>query len=296
MTKTPISIITGNLGAGKTTLLRKIIGKLDRRFAIIMNEFGEIGIDTQLVQGKNVNVAELAGGCVCCSLTGEFEEAVKEVIGKYQPELIIVETTGVAEPDALVVEVSESMPSVKLDSVITVADADAMVRFPQMGRTSRVQLEMADIILLNKTDLVNEMQRVALKTQIRATNRKAPLIETTQCAVDISLLFGIEAEHHAKGIHSGQQTAFESFTYTFRKPVSRERLEQLLLQLPAAIYRCKGFVAFEEDETFLLNYVAGRWEFEPMPAQQLTLVFIGENASAARQKIVATLERLQHGA
>ena len=78
--KIPISVISGYLGAGKTTLLKRIIGKLDRRFAILMNEFGDIGIDTDIIKGKNINVKELLGGCVCCSLTGEFEEAVKEIL------------------------------------------------------------------------------------------------------------------------------------------------------------------------------------------------------------------------
>src|SRR3989344_4821671 len=115
--KTPITIISGYLGAGKTTLLRKIIENLDRKFAILMNEFGEVNIDSQIIKGKNVNVQELSGGCVCCSLTGEFEFAIKEIIKKYSPEIIIVETTAVAEPAAIVFDV-EGMAEVKLDSVI----------------------------------------------------------------------------------------------------------------------------------------------------------------------------------
>jgi G3E family GTPase len=293
MSKTPISVISGNLGAGKTTLLRNIIEKIDRKFAVIMNEFGEIAIDTEIIQGKNVNVAELAGGCVCCSLTGEFEEAVKEVIEKYQPEIIIVETTGVAEPDALVIDITESMNQIKLDSVITVADADALNRFPQIGRTSRVQFEMADIIILNKIDLINESQRVETKTKIRQINKKAPLIETTRCEVDIDLLFGLEIEHHIKNVHPEHETKFESFTYTFKNPVMREQFEHLLLKLPTEIYRLKGFVEFVEDDVYLLNYVAGRWEFEPNKSDQLNLVFIGENIIAVKQRITNTLDKLQ---
>ena len=97
--KTPITVISGYLGAGKTTLLRSIIKNLDKKFAILMNEFGEVGIDAQIIKGKNVDVQELSGGCVCCSLTGEFEFAIKEIIQKYNPEIIIVETTGVGECD-----------------------------------------------------------------------------------------------------------------------------------------------------------------------------------------------------
>lgn len=292
MPKTPISIIAGFLGAGKTTLLRRLIDTLDRKFAIIMNEFGEIGIDTQIIKGKNVNVAEIAGGCVCCSLTGEFHEAIKEVIQKYQPEIIIVETTGVAEPDGLVLDISEQMPEVTVDSVITVADADAIARFPEMGRTGRVQIEMGDIILLNKIDLVNEAQRVEIKTKIRGFNKKAPIIETTRCEVDIDILFGLEVEHLIKKIHT-HTLSIESFTYSFPKPVARERFEEALLKLPPQVYRLKGFVPFIEDDTYLVNYVAGRWELEPTTQQNPTLVFIGENVGASKQQIITLLEKLQ---
>src|SRR3989338_7949090 len=117
--KPSISILTGYLGAGKTTLLQHIIKNLKKRFAILMNEFGEVNIDSEIVQGKNVNIQELTGGCVCCSLAGEFEEAVKEIREKYNPEIIIVETTGIAEPDALITDVSSTFPDLILDSVIT---------------------------------------------------------------------------------------------------------------------------------------------------------------------------------
>jgi G3E family GTPase len=289
--KTSISILTGYLGAGKTTLLKRIIENLDRKFAIIMNEFGEISIDIRIIQGKNVNIAELAGGCVCCSLTGEFEEAIKEVIENYHPEIIIVETTGVAEPDAIIVDVANSIPDVILDSVITVADADALARFPSIGRTGKLQLEIADILLLNKIDLVNESQRVDIKTKLRNINTKAPIIETTQCIVDIDLLFGLETEHYLSNVHGQHTHNFESFTHSFTKPVNREEFEQFLMGLPQQIYRLKGFVEFEEDDTYLLNYVAGRWEFEPMPSESKALVFIGENIQSVKPIITNRLNR-----
>ena len=295
MSKTPISVISGYLGAGKTTLLRKIIEKLDRKFAIIMNEFGEVGIDTQMIQGKNLTIAELAGGCVCCSLTGEFEEAVKEIIEKYHPEIIIVETTGVAEPDALILDITDSMPEVKLDSVIVVADADALARFPTIGRTGAVQIEMADIVILNKIDLVTEAQRVDVKVKIRQYNKKAPIVETKHAEVDIDLLFNIEADHIIKKVHPEHKSTFQSFTYTFKNQVNREGFEALLLQLPPQIYRLKGFVKFEEDDTYLVNYVAGRWELERMPSESLDIVFIGETADAVKYRIISMLDRLQNG-
>ena len=87
---TPITLVTGPLGSGKTTLLRHILAMHPARFAIVMNEFGEIAIDSKVIEGKNVRIAELGGGCVCCSLLGEFEAAVTEIIKKVAPEIIIV--------------------------------------------------------------------------------------------------------------------------------------------------------------------------------------------------------------
>lgn len=292
MQKTPISVISGFLGAGKTTLLRKIIAQLDRKFAIIMNEFGEIGIDTHVIQGKNVDVVELAGGCVCCSLIGEFQDAVREVIEKYHPEIIIVETTGVAEPDALILDISDNMQDVRIDSVVTVADADGILRFSSIGRTGAVQIEMADIVLLNKVDLVAQQQLEIVKQRIREFNKKAPIIETTYCDVDIDLLFSLEIEHHINKVHPSHRTRFDSFTYMLTKPVDREAFEEMLLKLPSAVYRLKGFVDLEEEGSHFLNYVAGRWELEQMDAEQKVLVFIGEDILSQKPQIVRMLESL----
>ena len=92
--RTPITLVTGPLGSGKTTVLRHVLATKPAKMAIVMNEFGEIAIDTKVIEGKNVRIAELGGGCVCCSLLGEFEAAVNEIIQKVAPEMIIVETTG----------------------------------------------------------------------------------------------------------------------------------------------------------------------------------------------------------
>ena len=139
-TRTPITIVTGSLGSGKTTLLRRILETTGRRLAILMNEFGEIAIDSRVIAGKNVQMIELAGGCVCCSLTGELEAAVVEIIDAVHPELIVLEATGVAEADALVYEIEDNIPLVRLDGVVTIVDAYVTIKFPQMGYTTRTQV------------------------------------------------------------------------------------------------------------------------------------------------------------
>src|SRR5205814_5346790 len=107
MPRTPITLVAGPLGSGKTTLLRHILAVQPGKIAIVMNEFGEIAIDTKVIEGKSVRIAELGGGCVCCSLLGEFEAAVDEIIAHVKPDRIIVETTGLAEPEALMFNIQE---------------------------------------------------------------------------------------------------------------------------------------------------------------------------------------------
>ena len=138
--RTPITLITGPLGSGKTTLLRRILATHPAKIAIVMNEFGEIAIDTKVIEGKNVRIAELGGGCVCCSLLGEFEAAVNEIIEKIAPERIVVETTGLAEPEALVFNIQEALPQCRLDGVVSVIDADMLIRFPELGHSTRLQI------------------------------------------------------------------------------------------------------------------------------------------------------------
>ena len=159
-----------------------------------MNEFGEIAIDTKVIEGKNVRIAELGGGCVCCSLLGEFEAAVNEIIEKIAPERIVVETTGLAEPEALVFNIQEALPQCRLDGVVSVIDADMLIRFPELGHTTRLQIEGADILLLNKIDLIEPGQIEPLETKLREINPTAAIVRTERCRIDPELLFGIGRE------------------------------------------------------------------------------------------------------
>ncbi|MBI4163295.1 MAG: GTP-binding protein [Candidatus Aenigmarchaeota archaeon] len=284
MEKTPIAIISGYLGAGKTTLLKRIIQNLDRKFAILMNEFGEVSIDTQIIKGKNVDIQELSGGCVCCSLTGEFEFAIKEIIKKYSPEIIIVETTGVAEPDAIVFDVEENLKEVKLDTVIIVVDADSFVRFPSIGRVGEAQIEVADVVLLNKTDLVNQKQVKEVEDKIRSINQKAHIFKTQNCDIDIDLLFSLEIEHRTKKVHKKtEHTKMETFTLDSKKKFTKESLEEFLKNIPKEVYRLKGFVNLE-GKSVLVNYVAGMWDLEEKQGDK-KLVFIGDGINKIKDRV-----------
>ncbi len=283
-TRTPITIVTGSLGSGKTTLLRRILETTGRRLAILMNEFGEIAIDSRVIAGKNVQMIELAGGCVCCSLTGELEAAVQEIIDTVHPELIVLEATGVAEADALVYEVEDNIPMVRLDGVVTIVDAYAAIKFPQMGYTTRTQLAAADILLINKIDLVSAEELEQVEEQARRHNNRATVFRSVRCGLDTSFLFGLgieKRESFAAPQHGGE---FQSVVFTSDKTINRERFSRFMEGLPEAVYRAKGFVCFA-DGSSLFNYVAGRAELEEFPADKTELVFIGRGLSSVGESL-----------
>jgi G3E family GTPase len=288
--RTPITLITGPLGSGKTTLLRHILGVQSGKIAIVMNEFGEIAIDTKVIEGKNVRIAELGGGCVCCSLLGEFEAAVNEIIEKIAPERIVVETTGLAEPEALVFNIQEALPQCRLDGVVSVIDADMLIRFPELGHTTRLQIEGADILLLNKIDLIEPSQIEPLETQLRQINSTAVIVRTQRCKIDPELLFGIGHERKIAGAGHVHQREFESFAFTSGKIFSRDCFEAFANGLPARIVRAKGFIRFA-DGGQLFNFVAGRWELEPFESDRTELVFIGNKIAAEKELIVRALSK-----
>jgi len=291
--RTPITLITGPLGSGKTTLLRHILATHPAKIAIVMNEFGEIAIDTKVIEGKNVRIAELGGGCVCCSLLGEFEAAIGEIIEKVEPDRIVVETTGLAEPEALVFNIQEALPQGRLDGVISVIDADMLVRFPELGHTTRLQIEGADILLLNKTDLVEQSRTLSgLETKLHEINPTAAIVRTERCRIDPELLFGIpqlrgkkvsppKHKHHLE---------FEWFTFSSKKTFSRDCFERFADSLPAAVIRAKGFVRFA-DGAQLFNFVVGRWELEPFESDRTDLVFIGKKIAAEKKSILRELDQ-----
>jgi G3E family GTPase len=290
--RTPITLITGPLGSGKTTLLRHILEVLPQKLAILMNEFGEIAIDSQIIEGKNIRIADLGGGCVCCSLLGEFELAVTEVIDTVHPDLIVVETTGVAEPEALMFDIQENVPRVRLDGVVTVADADAMVRYPRLGHTGQVQIEAADIILLNKADLVAAEPLAEVAARLRQLNEKAPILPTQRCRVDPDVLFGLSRTHEVSPPQHRHHPGVESFSYVSAATLTRPCFEALVENLDPAVVRAKGFVRFPE-ATYLFNYVAGRWDLEAFPEKPTTLVFIGEHVTRHEAAVFEALKRCE---
>jgi len=291
--RTPITLVTGPLGSGKTTLLRHILATRPAKIAIVMNEFGEIPIDAKVIEGKNVRLAELGGGCVCCSLLGEFEAAVNEIIQCVQPDIIVVETTGLAEPEALVFNIQEAIPQCRLDGVVSVIDADMLVRFPELGHTTRLQIEGADILLLNKIDLVEHGQIESLEAKLREINPTGAIVRAERCRTDPELLFGIGREKRVAPPKHKHQPEFESFTFSSEKTFSRDCFERFADGLPPNVYRAKGFVRFA-DAAQLFNFVAGRWDLEPFEAAETALVFIGREITKEKPTILRALDECAH--
>lgn len=272
--RTPLTILTGYLGSGKTTLLRHVLAATGQKIAVIMNEFGELDIDAKLVKGKNIDIAELSSGCVCCSLTGEFAAAVDELIATARPDHIVVETTGVVDPESLIADVQD-MEQLRLDSVVCVIDCDALSRYPEIGQTQRIQIEMADVILLNKADLASKEKITEIEKRVAAMNSTALMHRTVHCAVDPALLFGVHGEKDAQKKLHAELEVLQSFAFATGKAFDKEKFERFVTSLPRRIVRAKGFVIFTEG-SFLFNYVFGRSTYEPFSAERTELVFIGK--------------------
>src|SRR5271165_3803774 len=196
--KTPVTVLTGYLGAGKTTLLNRILSEPHgRRYAVIVNEFGEIGIDNELVVGADEEVFEMNNGCICCTVRGDLIRIIDGLMrrkGKF--DAIIVETTGLADPApvAQTFFVDENVgKKTRLDAVVTVADAKWLLDRLKDAPEAKNQIAFADVILLNKTDLVSEADLREVEARIRGINPYAKVHKTERCAIPLPEVLGRNA-------------------------------------------------------------------------------------------------------
>jgi G3E family GTPase len=188
--KIPVTVLTGYLGAGKTTLLNRILSEPHgKKYAVIVNEFGEIGIDNDLVVGADEEVFQMNNGCICCTVRGDLIRIIENLMKrKGRFDAIIVETTGLADPapvaQTFFVDQDVQAKS-RLDAVVTVADAKWLAARLKDAPEAKNQIAFADVILLNKSDLVTPQELAAVEARIRAINPYATLHRTTKC--DIAL-------------------------------------------------------------------------------------------------------------
>jgi G3E family GTPase len=223
--KIPVTVLTGYLGAGKTTLLNRILTEPHgRKFAVIVNEFGEIGIDNEIIVGADEEIFEMNNGCICCTVRGDLIRIIEGLLkrkGKF--DSIIVETTGLADPAPVAQTFfvdADVKAAASLDAVVTVADAKWLSDRLKDAPEAKNQIAFADVILLNKVDLVSAEELAEVEGRIRAINPYAKLHRTTKSnvpidevlnrnAFDLQRILEIEPdflheeEHHDHGHHHG---------------------------------------------------------------------------------------------
>ncbi len=191
----PVTLLTGFLGAGKTTLLNHILSNQQGlRSAVLVNEFGEVGIDHELVVATSESMVELSNGCICCSINGELQEAVHRVLERPEPiDLIVVETTGLADPlpVALTFMAGDLHDRLRLDSIITVIDAEHFSATALESPIARAQVVYGDILLLNKADLVDEQRLNAVEVELRAIKTDARILRASRGEVPLGLLLSV---------------------------------------------------------------------------------------------------------
>jgi G3E family GTPase len=196
--KIPVTVLTGYLGAGKTTLLNRILTEdHGKKFAVIVNEFGEIGIDNDLVVDADEEVFEMNNGCICCTVRGDLIRIIEGLMrrkGKF--DAILVETTGLADPapvaQTFFVDADVSKDA-RLDAIVTVADAKFLSHRLKDAPEAKNQIAFADVILLNKVDLVTPAELEEVEARIRGINPYAKLHLTTKCNVDLDAVLGRNA-------------------------------------------------------------------------------------------------------
>ncbi|MBW1785998.1 MAG: GTP-binding protein [Deltaproteobacteria bacterium] len=299
-----LMIVSGFLGSGKTTLIKHLLsfppdglGKI----ALLVNEVGRIGVDGELLSGQNIDMVELTSGCICCTLKTDFIRAVQEIRERVGPDLLIVEATGVAQPGDLLENLIEPplKDACRVRSLITVVNAELFEAKSMFGPFYDNQIRFADVLLLNKIDLVTDESPGDLQAQLREMNPTANIHPTTHCKVEASWLFPEKSfgQHaHAQGRHDHahfHDLGFQSFSFEDEGVIDREKLEVFLQSLPPTLFRLKGWVRFS-GKSALLDFSAGRYRIAPIDEPRTTaLAFVGRNCNEA--DILDGLEKCKMG-
>lgn len=312
----PVTILTGFLGAGKTTLLNHILSNQQGlKTAVLVNEFGEIGIDNDLIVATGEDMVELSNGCICCSINGELLEAVYRILDRPEPvDYLVVETTGLADPlpVAMTFLGSDLRDATRLDSIITLVDAENFSAELLEGEVARAQIVYSDMLLLNKCDLVSEERLSALETQLREIKTDARILRSVKGEVPLPLLLSVglfesdkivaqqlsspEPEDHSACDHEHgpshehaahpDHAAIEGYTslsFAADGPFALRKFQNFLdNQLPAEVFRAKGILWFNESERRHVFHLAGkRFSIDdsnwPDATRKNQIVLIGKN-------------------
>jgi len=260
----PVTILTGFLGSGKTTLLNRILSEEHgKKLAVIVNEIGQIGIDNQLIMNVEEEIMEMTNGCLCCTVREDLLVALKQLLdvkaeGKMDFDGLVIETTGLANPGPIIQTffldpVIQS--AYKINGVVTVVDSYHIHKHFEKGLEAKEQIAFADMVLVNKLDLVGEEEEKELLTELQGINPTAKLIPTTNCEVDIPVLLEIQTfktrdtleiyphkeHHHLEGV--------KSFVLREERPLDLQKLNEwmsaVVQGLGEYLYRYKGILSID---------------------------------------------------
>lgn len=266
-------VITGYLGSGKTTLILNSVKEhlKDKKVAVVVNEFGEVGLDGKILKNAYSEVLEIEEGCICCKLSQEFERAVTEILSTYEPEVLVVESSGTSEPFPIVF--SLRTVGAVVDGVICVVDSKNFFKYSHED-TAKYQIASSNIIVLNKTDLVSEEELKEVERAVREI-KETYRIENMFVKEDKKNLYRIYRAIRGavpgevfEGIEGPlellQKVEFHSHDHLsqkvlrIEKELTYEELEELLKNLPEGVYRAKGIVKLKDaPEPVFVHYVFG---------------------------------------
>ena len=272
----PVTILTGFLGAGKTTLLNYILhADHGLRIAVLVNDFGAINIDSELIVGVEGETVTLSNGCICCTIRDDLMmETVKLLKRPEPPEYIIVETSGVSDPAAVAMTflMPEIQPYIAVDGILTIVDSEQLFALDdEYAQVAMGQIDVADIVVLNKVDRVAPDKLAEVKAQIRTMIPDIRILETTFGRVPLELVLGVgkyaperlaeretadihvheagedhdheRSEHdHHEHEHTDHSLVFNTWSWTSAEPLNLNAVRAMVDQLPSTIFRCKGIL------------------------------------------------------
>ena len=275
-------LISGFLGAGKTTFILEQLNRNGARVAVLVNEFGELGIDGALIRSRGgIDVVEMPGGCICCSQKEGLAESVLRIAGELQPELLLIEPSGIAESsEVLRVLTAPALDGViRLEAAIAVIDAETFLEFSApdaFGPFFLDQIVNADLILVNKTDLVAPAQLAAIEQRLDELRPGALLLKTVFCRLEEEIPAGRETTPIGSG---GTVPRMECVSVEPGETLSARDLEAFMAELAGGgfgrVVRGKGFLRVGGEGLLNFQIVSGRVALESFPAgaePRLTLI------------------------